>query len=298
MSAHQNPLPLKNGIAASWVSIQSKNGLLLDFLCQRFPNVERAQWIERIRTQEVVNQAGQRLHERSLCSDAQVVFYYREVEHETHIPFSEQILWQDEHLTVVDKPHFLPVTPAGLFLQQTLLTRLRQTLDNPHISPIHRLDKDTAGVMLFANQPKSRGAYQQLFQHHAIHKIYHAVAATRTDLTFPLTYESCLIESDTQFFKMRESTGAPNSRTTIKLLNHRADGLSLYQLEPQTGKKHQLRAHMNALGMPIVNDFFYPSAQSMHAIDYDKPLQLLAKSIAFIDPISHQARFFSSPRQL
>lgn len=297
MHHFKSTLPLKNGVAASFVNLPHGRGLLLDFLLERFPQTSAALWQARMARGEVVNQDGVVLCATSLCAGNRSVFYYREVEFEARIPFDEQILFRDAHLLVVDKPHFLPVTPAGEFLHETLLTRLRLSLNLEHISPIHRLDKDTAGVILFAIDPRHRGAYQALFAQHKAHKIYHALAPTRIDLNYPLTYSSRLVEDETQFFKMRETSGAANSSTHITLLAPRGN-VSVYQLEPQTGKKHQLRAHMNALNMPIVNDAFYPVAHAFDAVDYSKPLQLLAKSIAFIDPITGEPRKFESPREL
>jgi tRNA pseudouridine32 synthase/23S rRNA pseudouridine746 synthase len=297
MTLSNAPLPLKNGVAPSVVHVTESGVVLLDFLIKRFPKIARETWLARFAQGEVINQKGEVLHAQRLTVLNDLVFYYREVAIEPLIPFTEQILYLDRHLLVVDKPHFLPVTPSGGFLQQTLLTRLRHTLSIEALSPIHRLDKDTAGVMLFATQVATRGAYQALFQHKQVHKIYHALAPTRLDLSYPFTYESRLIEDKQQFFRMQESTGEPNTRTRITLLENRGE-LSLYQLEPQTGKKHQLRAHMNALDMPILNDAFYPVAHPAGKPDYDKPLQLLAKSISFVDPLTTEQRYFESPRSL
>ncbi|MGL4767109.1 MAG: pseudouridine synthase [Formosimonas sp.] len=297
MSHIHPPLPLKNGVAASFINLPHGRGLLLDFLCAQFPHARRETWLERMARGEVVSAQGEILHHNSLCAGLRTVFYYKDVPNETPIPFVEEILFQDDCLVVVDKPHFLPVIPTGEFVHHTVLTRLRQRLDCPHLSPIHRLDKDTAGVLLFSRNQTQRGAYQTLFTQQRVHKIYHAIARTRTDLTYPLHYSSRLVDDSVQFFKMQQVAGAANSHTSITRLDTRG-ALSLYQLEPHTGKKHQLRAHMNALDMPIINDALYPTAQPAHTVDFNKPLQLLAKSIAFTDPITGQARCFVSPREL
>ena len=291
------PLPLKNGVAASYVCIPHNYGLLIDFLTARFPQVSYAVWVSRMMRHEVVRHDGVVLNTDSPCLANSKVYYYREVAAETPIPFLEQILFQDEHLIVVDKPHFLPVTPTGSFLQETLLTRLRRRLNMTHISPIHRLDKDTAGVILFAAQAQSRDAYQGLFRQQKVQKIYHALARTRLDLVYPTVHESQLLDDKQYFFRTRTADGTPNSRTTITLLEARGEH-SVYQLEPTTGKKHQLRVHMNSLDMPIINDVLYPVTHELSAADYAKPLQLLAKSIAFIDPITGESRRFESPREL
>ena len=227
--------------------------------------------------------------------------YYRQVENEPIIPFEPNILHLDEHLLVVDKPHFLPVTPSGHYVSQTLLTKLRnhpdlQQLAVNDISPLHRLDKDTAGVMLLSVNPSSRACYHALFADRHIHKTYHAIAPTRSDLCYPFHIHSRL-ERGEPFFLTKMTQGEPNAHTTIELIENNG-AFSLYRLTPVTGKKHQLRVHMASLSMPLLNDNFYPTVKTQGSSDFTKPLQLLAKSIAFIDPITQQARRFDSQLRL
>ena len=210
----------------------------------------------------------------------------------------------DEHLLVVDKPHFLPVTPSGHYVSQTLLAKLRnhpdlQQLAVNDISPLHRLDKDTAGVMLLSVNPSSRACYHALFADRHIHKTYQAIAPTRSDLCYPFHIHSRL-ERGEPFFLTKTAQGEPNAHTTIELIENNG-AFSLYRLTPVTGKKHQLRVHMASLGMPLLNDNFYPTVNTVKtqgSSDFTKPLQLLAKSIAFIDPITQQARRFDSQLRL
>ena len=202
---------------------------------------------------------------------------------------------------MVDKPHFLPVIPSGRFLRETLLTRLRLRADLQHlnvadITPVHRLDKDTAGVMLLSHNPASRAAYQQMFAEKTVQKTYHALAPTRLDLPYPLTVQSRLVRGES-FFLTQEVDGTPNAHTEIRLLETRGD-VSLYELKPLTGKKHQLRVHMMKLGMPLLNDALYPDVLPAGTENYAKPLKLLAKSIGFIDPISGEERVFESRQTL
>jgi tRNA pseudouridine32 synthase/23S rRNA pseudouridine746 synthase len=243
----------------------------------------------------------------------QHLYYFRHVEAEPLIPFDEVVLYQDEHLVVADKPHFLPVTPSGRYVQETLLVRLKNKLGLPELSPLHRLDRDTAGLVLFGVQAKDRGAYQQMFHDRQVHKTYEAIApyfADREDLQLPMTYESRLEDSDI-YMQMHEVAGTPNSRTQIALqsiLPARPNGaragerLASYELKPVTGKRHQLRVHMNALGIPILNDGIYPTLTPeqlvMTEADYAKPLQLLAKRLVFVDPITKVERVFESQRRL
>ena len=298
MSQTPPPLPLKNGVAASQVWLPAETWpSLLAFLMARFPQVTEAVWRSRLAKGEVVDATGNRYGAHSDYPARQRLFYYRELDDEVRIPFVEQILHMDEHLLVVDKPHFLPVTPSGRFLHETLLTRLRERLDNPHITPLHRLDRETAGVLLFSVNPQSRGLYPPLFAERRVHKIYEAIAPTRLDLGFPLTHVSRMVAHPDKFFRMCETAGEPNSETRISLLETFGTH-SRYRLEPITGRKHQLRVHMASCGMPILNDLFYPDAQAVGADDFSRPLQLLAKSIELTDPLTHEPRFFASAQTL
>ncbi len=301
------PLPIINGIKPSYLNLPhdaARQGTpLLGYLCERFPFIGADIWRRRLNSGMVVDSQGTPLNEHALFQAGSTLFYYREVsrDSEPRIPFSEQIVWHDKHLIIADKPHFLPVTPSGRFLHETLLTRLRlrpdlQHLNPEHITPIHRLDKDTAGIVLFSCNPDTRAAYHDLFHRKAIRKTYHALAATRTDLAYPLTVRSRLERGD-PFFTTRETVGEPNSCTQIELLQTHGS-ISLYRLTPITGKKHQLRVHMMQLGMPLLNDPLYPTVQQPEAEDYSKPLQLLAKRIEFSDPITGEMRVFESRQNL
>jgi tRNA pseudouridine32 synthase/23S rRNA pseudouridine746 synthase len=245
---------------------------------------------------EVVDAQGCRLLPDSPYRQGLCVFYYREREGETPIPCEEIILHRDEHLLVVDKPHFLPVTPSGRFLHETLLVRLKRKTGLTHLTPIHRLDRETAGVIVFSHQLQTRGQYQALFRERAVTKIYEAFAPHLPGTTFPFTYRSRLVRGE-EFFRTEEAAGEPNSETHIDVLARRGE-FSLYELRPVTGKKHQLRVHLAALGIPIANDAFYPKALPCGADDFLRPLQLLARSIAFTDPVSGKTRAFTSTRKL
>lgn len=290
-------LPLRNGVAPSFVAVPGGCRLpLLEFLCRRFPAIDSATWIGRMERGEVRDERNNPMQPGTPCRPNTKIYYYRELEAETRIPFEETILHLDEHLLVVDKPHFLPVTPSGRFLQETLLIRLRHKTGLANLTPIHRLDRETAGVMLFSHNPATRGVYQSLFQQRAISKVYEALAGPLPGVIFPLTYRSRMVDG-TPFFRMREVPGEVNSETIITALAERGDHV-LYRLEPLTGRKHQLRLHMASLGIPIVNDAFYPDALPCKADDVSAPLKLLARSLTFNDPISGMSRQYTSERQL
>lgn len=293
----KTPLPIRDGVAPSYVWLQPGPWpQLRDFLRERFPEVAAATWQDRMARGEVVDGDGVRLSPDSRYRPGIRIFYYRELEGETPIPFEEQILHRDAHILVVDKPHFLPVIPSGRFLHETLLVRLKKKLQLPDLTPIHRLDRETAGVIIFSHNAASRGAYQSLFQKRAVHKVYEALAPTLHGRTFPFTYRSRMVDG-TPFFRMQEVAGEANSETQIDLIEQRG-ALSLYRLQPVTGRKHQLRVHLAALGIAIVNDAFYPDLRACKADDMTQPLQLLARAIAFIDPIDGSRRHFESLRTL
>lgn len=269
---------------------------LLDGLCARFPSIDRAQWIDRFERGRVQDALRHPLAADTAYRVGMTIRYFREVSDEAPIPFEETILHIDEHLVVADKPHFLPVAPAGIYVRETLLTRLVGRLRNPDLVPLHRLDRGTAGLVLFSANPGSRDAYQALFRERRIGKLYEAVAPALPGLTFPLLRESRIVRGE-PFFRMREEPGPANATTRIELLE--AEGAWWrYALSPVSGRKHQLRVHMAALGAPIRNDRVYPDLAAAGADDYSRPLQLLARELAFVDPVSGAPRRFESLRRL
>lgn len=269
---------------------------LLDGLCARFPRIDRAQWLDRFQRGRV--QDARRL---PLAADApyrvgMTVHYFREVADEPAIPFDEILLHADEHLVVADKPHFLPVAPTGAYVRETLLTRLVQRLGNNDLVPLHRLDRGTAGLVLFSANRASRDAYQALFRERRIEKRYEAEARALPDVLFPMYRESRIVRGE-PFFRMQEQPGPSNARTRIEVLGRR-NGWWHYALFPVSGRKHQLRVHMAALGAAIRNDPYYPELMDRAPDDYSRPMQLLARGLAFADPLTGVRREFQSDRRL
>lgn len=291
------PLPTRDGVGPS--SVWLPDGpwpTVLAFLVDRFTGIDAATWTARMRRGDVTDENGARLAPDCPYRGRMHLYYYREPQTETPIPVTETVLYRDEHLLVVDKPHFVPVTPAGRFLQETLLVRLKRKLQLEFLAPIHRIDRETAGVVLFSTRPETRGVYHALFQRREVVKIYEALAGVRPGMSLPLTHRSRLVAGE-PFFVMKEVGGEPNSETQIELLEVH-EGFGRYRLTPVTGRKHQLRVHMASLGVPIVNDPLYPHLTARRVDDFARPLQLLARTLAFTDPVSGAVRRFDSRRTL
>lgn len=286
-------LPTRHGVSPSCVGLPAGRWLTItDFLLQRFPAITRQIWLERMRGGLVVDEFGIPVTPERPYRGHMRVYYYRALENEPRVPFEASVLFQDEHLVVADKPHFLPVTPSGHYLQETLLVRLKNSLGLDSLTPLHRIDRETAGLVLFSVNPAERDSYQALFRQHEVTKHYEAMAPWREDLGFPLTRRSRIVQGE-PFFRQCEVPGEANSETLVDVLQVKGER-ALYALSPVTGKKHQLRVHMNALGLSILNDRMYPPVQPTPDDDYRYPLQLLAKSIAFKDPLTGQSRQFES----
>lgn len=269
---------------------------LLDGLCARFPAIPREAWVDRFARGRVQEASGAALTADAPYREGMEVRYFREVIDEPVVAAREAVLHVDAHLVVADKPHGLPVTPAGAYVRETLLRRLIERLDNPDLVPLHRLDRATAGLVLFSANPDTRDAYQVLFRERRIRKQYEAIAPALSGAVFPLVRNTRL-ERGEPFFRMREVDGAPNSETRIDVVE-RERAWWRYALEPVSGRKHQLRVHMAALGAPIRNDPWYPALTAPEDAQALPPLQLLARTLAFDDPLDGRPRVFESGMRL
>ncbi len=285
--------PTLNGLTASIVHLPQGDWVtVLDCLCDHFAAIDREQWLSRMARGRVLDAACKPITPSHPYRAGLCIHYYREVATEAPIPFVETILHADGHLVVVDKPHFLPVMPRGPHVEETLAARLIRRLGNPDLVPLHRIDRGTAGLVLFSANPTSRRHYQALFRTRRIAKCYEALAPPLPNTDFPLTRRSRLVSGE-PFFRMREIEGEANSESHIDVLC--AEGYHWrYMLRPVTGKQHQLRVHMAALGAAIVNDPLYPTLMPESPGDYSMPLKLLAKGLEFIDPLNGTTRRFAS----
>jgi tRNA pseudouridine32 synthase/23S rRNA pseudouridine746 synthase len=290
-------LPAIDGVTASRYQLPPGPwATVLDALCACFPKVDRATWTSRFLRGRILDASGEPLQLDAPYRVGAEIRYYREVANEAHVEAEETILHVDTDLIVVDKPHFLPVMPGGGYVTETLLARLVRRFGDTGIVPLHRLDRLTAGIVLFSANPATRSRYQALFRDRAIDKRYEAIAAPLPMLEFPLERRSRL-ERGEPFFRMRETTGKPNAFTDIDVLERGATAWR-YALTPITGRKHQLRVHMAALGAPIANDPLYPVLLEAAEDDPTHPLKLLARSLDFIDPVTGARRRFETLQSL
>ena len=291
------PLPVRDGLNPSRVRLPESGHwpTTLEYLLQRFYS-DQDRVHEKVTAGEVVDVTGRPIDAGTPFEPDSFVFLYRDPIPERRVPFEIEILYRDTDLLVIDKPHFLATMPRGFYIVESALVRLRREFDLPDLSPLHRLDRVTAGVLMFSLRPEQRGAYQQLFARRKVTKYYEAVAPYLADVVMPATVRSRIVkERGTP--TADEVPGEPNSETLIELLDVRGTK-GLYGLHPYTGKVHQLRLHMNSLGLPIVGDNFYPRLLDLSPYDYSSPLQLVARSVSFDDPFSGEHREFRSRRPL
>ncbi len=278
------PLPVRDGLGPARVRL--RGGPVLAELTARFGEPARA----KVLAGEVVDADGAVLDEATVLPAGSSVYLYRELPDEVPVPFDVPVLYRDSDIVVVDKPHFLATTPRGRHVAQTALVRLRRELGLPELSPAHRLDRLTAGVLLFTARREVRGAYQTLFARGVVRKTYLARAAADPALVLPCVLRSRIVKRRGHLQAVCEP-GPPNAETLVERVS---DGL--YRLTPRTGRTHQLRVHMTLLGVPIEGDPLYPNVIDVAADDFSAPLRLLAQRIEFDDPFTGSRREFVSGR--
>jgi len=270
---------------------------VLDFLSQRFPQIERGCWERRIAEGKVLGEDGSPITAASAYAPQKRIFYFREVAEEPVIPFAEQILFQNREFIVSCKPHFLPVTPGGRYVDECLLHRLRKRTGNDDLVPMHRIDRETAGIVLFSANRKTRVQYCEMFRTGTVEKTYQAIsAAGGAAEKGPWLVENRIVPGE-PWFRMKTAAGPANARSRIELVETR-EGSARFVLQPVTGKTHQLRLHMSGLGFGILNDRLYPGLQPEQPDAFDAPLQLIAKSVKFQDPLTGKLMQFESDRKL
>lgn len=299
--AMRSPLPVRDGVGATrlHVPLSGPWPTVSAYMTERFFHLDSEGLRERFDRGEIVAFDGSALTRDTPLGAEEFVWYYREPPVEVEIPFDVEILHQDDDLVVIDKPHFLPTTPAGKYVQNSALVRLRRMLGNPDLAPVHRLDRATAGLLMFSARPVTRGAYQMLFQDRAIEKVYEAVSSRPEGWQnpFPRTVRLHIEKVRGQVCVQVDTVREPNSETLIELI--RADDDVIHTLlRPHTGKMHQLRVHLASIGVGILHDNLYPELTDEQPDDHERPLQLLARGLRFVDPLSGREREFVTRRTL
>lgn len=271
--------------------------LLLDYLCRRFPQIARQRWEQRFGEGKILDAQRQPLTVDSPYRPQQLIYYFREVLHEARIAAVEKIIYQDEEILVACKPHFLPVTPGGRFVDECLLYRLRSITGNSQLVPLHRIDRHTAGLVLFSQQPSSRARYNELFSAGRIEKQYLAICHYQRPTTVrDWQVKSRIVEGE-PWFRRRSVAGPANAHSSLHC-RQVVGQLAHFVLYPHTGKTHQLRVHLSDLGFPIVHDRYYPQLLAEQDDDFSRPLQLLARQLRFTDPVTGQRHCFVASRRL
>ncbi len=293
----RSPLPQQHGLDAAWVRTPGLDGggqapwaTMGDFLVDRLP--ARADVARRLAAGEFVDESARALSAADPYRPHAFVWFHRALAPETELPFALTVLEVHERFVVVDKPHFMATTPRGAHVQQTALVKARLALDLPELAPAHRLDRLTAGVLVFTTRREYRGAYAGVFQAGRAHKTYDALAPFDPALEFPRSIVN-RIEKPRDSLQARVVPGEPNAETLVELVESR-DRHGRYRLTPSTGKTHQLRVHMAELGLPIIGDSLYPTVTDVAPDDFSSPLQLVARRLQFTDPIDGTARDYAS----
>ena len=270
---------------------------ILTFLARRFPAISHETWEMRISDGKILDEKSQQITQETEYVPLNRLFYFREVINEPIIPFAEKILHIDDEILVACKPHFLPVTPGGRYVDECLLNRLRRSTGIEDLAPLHRIDRETAGVVLFSVNKKSRGLYGTLFMNGHVEKTYQALSACTSLQNRDSWKIENRIERGEPWFRMKTAVGRVNARSSVDLVEVK-EGVARFSLHPFTGKTHQLRIHMSGLGFGILNDRVYPELQAEREDNYTTPLQLVAQVLRFKDPLTGGNREFVSDRKL
>ena len=270
---------------------------ILEFLSNTFPAVPASRWAERIAQGLVLDDGGAPVTLDTPYRPSRRLFYFRETDNEPVIPFAEQIVFQNDEILVACKPHFLPVIPGGRFVNECLLNRLRLRTGIADLAPLHRIDRETAGLVVFSVNRKTRGLYHDLFMHGKVEKTYYALAALPAVPPQTRWVVENRIERGEPRFRMQIVPGSVNARSNIELAEVRAN-LGRFELNPVTGKTHQLRLHLSSLGYGILNDRLYPELMPAGEDDFSRPLQLLARRLRLRDPVSGRHIEVASERVL
>jgi tRNA pseudouridine32 synthase/23S rRNA pseudouridine746 synthase len=308
------PLPVKDGVGPTRLRVPTSGpwATIAEYVVARFDHLDGDDLHRRFDAGEIVGADGSAIGRAAPLGTHEFVWYHRDLPAEEPVPFHEEVLHADDDLVVIDKPHFLPTTPAGRYLRESALVRLRIRLGNPDLTPIHRLDRATAGLVMFSARPATRGAYQSLFEKRQVAKVYEAVSALPTGWdpeapslagrAVPVTYRNHITARRGELRAVVDDAREPNAETVVDVCGTgvSASGRAVLHtvLRPRTGRMHQLRVHLAALGVGILGDRLYPDLLPEAPDDHGLPLQLLARELEFTDPLSGTPRRFVTRRTL
>lgn len=307
------PLPVRDGVGPTRLRVPTSGPwtTIAEYVVATFDHLAADTLRERFDNGEIVDGAGTAITRDTPLGAHRFIWYYRQLPDEQPVPYREELLHVDDDLVVIDKPHFLPTTPGGRYLRESALVRLRIRLDNPDLTPIHRLDRPTAGLVMFSTRPATRGVYQSLFEKRQVIKTYEAMSALPAEwdgskvppqLADPITYRNHIRAVRGELRVRVDESPEPNSETLIEIrgVGISASGRSVVHtmLQPRSGRTHQLRVHLAAMGLGLLGDRWYPTLLPEQPDDHALPLQLLARELAFTDPLSGHPRRFVTRRTL
>lgn len=267
--------------------------LMIDFFVKRFPNIEKTIWEQRITGGKILDEDGNKISFSTTYVPGKKLHYFRESQNEPQIPFKENIIYENENYLIVDKPHFLPVIPSGPYVNECLLNRLKKSTGNNSLTPVNRIDRETAGLVMISCNTDTRGIYSTLFEKREVTKSYEAITEYTSFPDFPETIIKNRLTKGSPWFRMGVEEGEINAITKISPIKFNNKYLH-FSLEPVTGKKHQLRIHLSGMGCKIINDRYYPQLLEKKDTDFNNPLQLLAKQLTFTDPVNGKQHSFTS----
>lgn len=308
------PVPSRDGVAPTRIRCPRDESwpTLADFLTARFPPHDAAATSALFARGDVFGPDGGPLGADAPYAPGGHAWAFRPLPEEPTVPTDLPVLFEDEHLLAVDKPHGLPVTPRGAWVRNTAVTVLRRETGEDLISPAHRLDRLTAGVLLLARTREARGPLQALFETQRVRKSYELVAplapaedAGRPSSSFPevprspaapLVVRSRLVREPGSLQTL-EVPGPPNAVTGVRLLEELDDGWARYAAFPRTGRTHQIRVHLASLGRPIRHDPLYPRVLPPEQAPAE-PLQLLARRLELVHPFTGEPLDLRSARTL
>jgi tRNA pseudouridine32 synthase/23S rRNA pseudouridine746 synthase len=294
-----SPLSPRHGVDAQRIRMPQDGPwhTLRDHLVDRLTGLTAADVDRKLAAGEFVDAEGRPVPVDAPFVPRSVCWTHRDLPREVEVPFPIDVLHRDERLVVIDKPHFVSTLPRGRHVAQSALARTRVLTGLDRLTPAHRLDRPTAGVLMFTTEQRWRGAYQRVFAERRAHKEYLAVAPVHADLDLPTVRRTHVVKEHGRH-QAREVPGAEPNAETLIALQAATDGIGLYRLTPRTGRTHQLRCQLGGLGIPIVGDPLYPVERNVPDDDFSEPLQLLAAVLEFDDPIDGTRRRFETRRTL